>query len=177
MARQRKMKAKELAEKVKRYFASITRTVDVTERVPTDELDDHGHVIYRTVPVVNSLGEQARREEYITPPTVGGLCLFLGIHRSTWTEWCNTENYPEFADTTTYARGRMQAWLEEQSLTRKDVKGIIFNLQNNYGYSEKKQVELGPNAARAVSVEAMGLAEKRALLEEIAQEFGGSEEP
>lgn len=172
MARKRKMKAKELAEKVERYFASITRTVTVTERVPTDKLDDHGHTIYKTETVRNSLGEEATREEYITPPTVGGLCLFLGIHRSTWNEWCNAELFPEFADTTTYARGRMQAWLEEQSLTRKDVKGIIFNLQNNYGYSEKKQVELGPNAARVVSAQSMGLDEKRALLEEIAQEFG-----
>lgn len=172
MARHRKMKAKELEEKVNRYFASITRTVDVTEMVPTEERDDHGHIIYKSVPVINSLGEQAKREEYITPPTVGGLCLFLGIHRSTWNEWCDQDNYPEFADTTTHARGRMQAYLEQESLTRKDVKGIIFNLQNNYGYSEKKQVELGPNAVRAVSAQNMGLEEKRALLQEIADEFG-----
>ena len=172
MARKRKMKAKELAQQVERYFASITRTVTVTERVPTDKLDDHGHVIYKTETVLNSLGEEAKREEYITPPTVGGLCLFLGIHRSTWVDWCDAERFPEFTDTTTYARGRMQAWLEEQSLTRKDVKGIIFNLQNNYGYSEKKQVELGPNAARAVSAQNMDLAEKQELLKQIAEEFG-----
>lgn len=172
MARKRKMKAKELAQQVERYFASITRTVTVTERVPTDKLDDHGHVIYKTETVLNSLGEEAKREEYITPPTVGGLCLFLGIHRSTWNDWCDAERFPELTDTTTYARGRMQAWLEEQSLTRKDVKGIIFNLQNNYGYSEKKQVELGPNAARAVSAQSMDLAEKQELLKQIAEEFG-----
>lgn len=172
MARKRKMKAKELAEKVERYFASITRTVTVTERVPTDQLDDHGHTIYKTVPVINSLGEEAKREEYIEPPSVQALCLFLKIDESTWSLWCDEEKYPEFFETTTRARGRMKAWLVAQSMTRKDVKGIIFNLQNNYGYSEKKQVELGPNAARVVSAQNMGLDEKRALLEEIAQEFG-----
>ena len=33
----------------------------------------------------------------------------------------------------------MHAYLEQEMLTRpgKDLKGILFNLENNYGYSEK----------------------------------------
>lgn len=173
MARPRKYTKKTLDEAVERYFASITRTVPVMERVETGERDSKGHVIYKSVPVINTLGEEATMEEYIVPPTVGGLCRELGIHRSTWTEYCDPDAHPEFSDTTTHARGRIRAYLEQQLLVRKDVKGIIFDLQNNHGYSEKRHVELGDRASRAVSAAAMPMSEKRELLEEIAREFGG----
>ena len=136
MARPKKYTKKTLAEAVNRYFGSITRIVAATELVETGKRDDKGHKIYERVPIKNSLGEEAKLEEYIVPPTVGALCQYLGIHRSTWTEYCNPEEHPEFSDTTTYARGRIRAYLEQQLLMRKDVKGIIFDLQNNHSYSE-----------------------------------------
>ena len=134
---------------VERYFKSIGRTVPVTERVPTGELDDKGHMIFRTQNVTNDLDEVMMHREYLIPPTVSGLCQYLGIHRSTWANYCDAEKYPEFFDTTTRARGRMRAYLEEQLLTRKDVRGIIFDLQNNHGMTEKKEIELGSRAAQA----------------------------
>ncbi len=171
--RPRKYNKKTLEAATRRYFASITRIVTVTELVETGERDSHGHKIYEKRAIINSLGEEARVEEYIVPPTVGGLCRFLGIHRSTWAEYCDREEHPEFSDTTTYAQGRMRGYLEQQLLTRKDVKGVIFDLQNNYGYSEKRQVELGDRAAKAVSAGSMSMSEKKAVLEQIAREFGG----
>lgn len=173
MARPKKYTKKSLDEAVEHYFSSITRVVTLTELVETGERDDKGHKIYERVPIINALGEEAMAEEYIVPPTVGGLCAALGIHRSTWAEWCNAEEYPEFSDTTTRARGRIRAYLEQQLLTRKDVKGIIFDLQNNHGYCEKHHMELGDRASRAVSAAAMPMSEKKELLEEIAREFGG----
>ncbi len=175
MARPKSYTKKTLAEAVERYFASITRTVAVKERVDTGERDKMGHVIYTMAPVINNLGEEMLVTEYIVPPSVAGLSEYLGIHRSTWAEYCDPVEYPEFSDTTTRARGRMRAWREEQLVTRKDVKGIIFDLQNNYGYSEKRQVELGERASKtlAVSASGMDLEEKRKLLEEIGREFGG----
>ena len=60
----------------------------------------------------------------------------------------------------------MRAWNQMQLLTRegKDLKGIIFNLENNYGYSEKRQVELGERASRAVSAAGMTMEERQELL-------------
>lgn len=173
MGRPKKYTKKTLAEAVERYFASITRIVTVTELIETGERDDKGHKIFERRPITNSLGEEAKVEEYIVPPTVGGLCAYLGIHRSTWADYCDESKYPEFSDTTTRARGRLRAYLEQQLLVRKDVKGIIFDLQNNHGYSEKRQVEFGERAGRAVSAAAMSMGEKKELLEEIAREFGG----
>lgn len=171
MARPTKYTRKKLAEAVDRYFGSITRVVTVTELIETGERDEKGHRILERRTVTNSLGEEAKVEEYIVPPTVGGLCQYLGIHRSTWAEYCDPEKHPEFSDTTTRARGRLRAYLEQQLLVRKDVKGIIFDLQNNHGYSEKRQVELGDRASRAVSTASMTMRERRELLEEIAREF------
>ena len=144
MGRPKKYTKKTLAEAVERYFASITRIVTMTELIETGERDDKGHKIFERRPITNSLGEEAKVEEYIVPPTVGGLCQFLGIHRSTWWNYCDNEKHPEFFDTTSYARGRIHAYLEQESLTRqgKDLKGILFNLENNFGYRESQSIEL-----------------------------------
>lgn len=140
MSRPRKYTPNTLKKAVNGYFDSISRLVPLTEKRDTGRKDRDGHVIYEEVPVLNRLGVQATVLEYLVPPTVGGLCEHLGIHRSTWADYCDAQLHPEFSDTTTHARGRMRAWLEEQLLTRKDVKGIVFDLQNNYGYVEVRRV-------------------------------------
>ena len=176
MARPKKYTKKTLAEAVERYFASITRIVTMTELIETGERDDKGHKVYERVAVKNSLGEEAKVEEYIVPPTVGALCEYLQIHRSTWADYCDHNLHPEFSDTTTRARGRLRAYLEQQLLIRKDVKGIIFDLQNNHGYSEKRELELGEKATKAISTGSIPLSEKKQMLEEIAREFAGGGE-
>ncbi len=140
-----KYTAEKLKRAVEKYFRSITRTVVVTEKKPTGLRDDKGHMIFEDVPVINKLGKEVQLEEYIVPPSVGDLALFLGIHRSTWDDYCDPEKHPEFSDTTTHARGRMHAYLERESLTRegKNLKGILFNLENNYGYRERLEVSGG----------------------------------
>ena len=171
MGRQKKYNKKTLGEAVDRYFASITRVVPLTEKVDTGRRDGDGHKIYEDKPVMNSLKEQATVEEFIIPPTVGSLCMALEIHRSTWADYCNHEEHPEFKDITTKARERMRTYLEQQLLTRKDVKGVIFDLQNNHGYTEKRQVDLSERASKAVSMRNVPLSERKALMEEIVRDF------
>lgn len=139
MGKQKKYTSEKLDRAVKRYFKSISREITVMESKPTGARDDMGHMIYEEVPVVNSLGKEMKTLQYLIPPTVGGLSDYLGIHRDTWNAYCND---PLYSDTTTYARGRMHAYLEREMLTRpgKDLKGIMFNLENNYGYSERMNV-------------------------------------
>lgn len=136
---QKKYTPRKLAKAVQRYFDSISRDEPVTERRATGEVDKYGHPVYEDVPVCNRLGEPLVRLVFLEPPTVSGLCLTLGIHRSTWADYASK---PEYADTTTHAQGVMRAWNEQQLLTRpgKDIPGIKFNLENNYGYREKQAV-------------------------------------
>jgi len=155
--RPKKYTKKSLERAVDGYFASISRTVDA--------LDGHGR------PMRNDAGDPIRVTEYVRPPSVGGLCLYLGIDRSTWQNYADRELHPELAEITAYARVRMEAYLEEQLLTReKNVQGLIFNLQNNYGWREKREVELGGETRRTVAESTgaggMSIAEKMALLRE-----------
>ena len=174
MSRYKKYRSdKALREAVTAYFDSISRIRTVMEVYNTGEKDKWGHFIQEQRPVTNARGEAMTEREYVIPPTVGGLCGYLGISRDTWAAYCSREANPQFAETTAWAREILRGYLEGQLLTRsgKDLKGVIFSLQNNYGMSEKKTVELGPKAAEVV-VKA-GAAEREALLRKIAEEFGG----
>lgn len=164
--RPKKYTKKSLQQAVDGYFASISRKVQA--------LDDDGEVIR------NDAGEPIWVTEYVRPPSVSGLCLYLGIDRSTWQNYANQELHPELAGVTAQARVRMEAYLEEQLLTReKNVQGLIFNLQNNYGWREKREVELGGEARRTVSqgarAQSMSIAEKMALLAEQREALAGLE--
>lgn len=142
MGAPKKYSKKKLADAVERYFKSITREKTLTEKKATDQKDKMGHTIYVDEVILNGLGEPVTVTEYLVPPTVGGLSAFLGIHRDTWNDYCNREKHPEFSDTTTYAQGRIHAYLEQEMLTRqgKDLKGVLFNLENNFGYKERMEL-------------------------------------
>lgn len=131
-----------LEKAVEKYFKSITREVKLTESKPTGQKDKDGHMIFEQVDIINGLGKPVTVMEYIVPPSVFDLCEFLKISESTWNNYCDAQKHPEFLGTTTRTRGRMRAWNEQQLLTRsgKDLKGIIFNLENNYGYKERLDV-------------------------------------
>lgn len=170
--------AKSLRDAVEDYFDSITQEAAMEEVYDTGKKDKKGHEIYAKRPVLNKKGEPVKYLKYLFPPEVGDLCVHLRIHRDTWNEYCNHEKHPKFSDTTTYARGRMYAWNQRQLLTRegKDVRGIIFNLQANYGCSTKSEVEIGERAAKAMSAANMSMAEKEAILLEIGAIYGGNAE-
>lgn len=172
MARPRKYTAKALREGVDGYFRSICRTRAATELKPTGEVDRYGHPILKPEVILNDDGEEIMVREYIVPPTTAGLCRHLGISHQTWAEYSDKEKHPEFADSTTRARERLREYNELELLTRpgKDVRGIIFNLQNNFGYSEKREVDLAPTAAQAVSTASMALDERTAMLAELLRQ-------
>lgn len=131
--------AKQLERAVDRYFKSITRQVKVTERRPTGQKDKDGHEIYEIVPVINALGKEVWVTEYIVPPSKADLCEFLKIHRSTWANYSDREKHPDLCEVTERVHERLKAWNERELLTRpgKELKGIIFNLENNYDYRER----------------------------------------
>jgi len=155
MARPCKYTAKKLKEKVEEYFDTISHDV-------WDNIADR-----RGKPVTAII--------YHRPPTVGGLCEYLGITRDTWIEYCDKTIHPEFIDTTTRASEKIRLWKEEQLLIRegKDVKGLIFDLQCNYGMTPRTEIELGSRAAATLTAVTVPLSEREKLLKQIGQEYGG----
>ena len=177
MARPRTYTPAKLRKAVNHYFDSITREVLQMESVPTGEKDDKGHAIYEQRPVLNKRGEKVMLEEYIIPPSVADLCAFLKIHRATWANYANHELHPELREVTEEVYERMKAWNERELLTRpgKDIKGIVFNLQANYGYGgEKAEIELGEGARKVMASASM--AERKAMLDELMEKFRAERE-
>lgn len=153
----------QLGRAVGRYFDSITRTVKV--------LDDAGEA------VLSDGGEPILVTEFVRPPSVSAMCLFLGIDKSTWANYCDNARCPEFKDVTAWAKMRMEAYLEEQlSMREKGVQGIIFNLQNNYGWRQKQEVELGERTRESMQTGEMSLAQKMELIKQAAMDFARQEE-
>lgn len=140
----KKYTKKALERAVQEYFDSISREIELTEKVDTGQKDKAGHVIYENRTILNKLGQPMKVTEFLVPPNVQDLCDYLVIHRSTWWEYSDPEKNPELAPICARVKDVFLGYREKQLLTRpgKDIKGIVFDLENNYGYAEKRSVDL-----------------------------------
>lgn len=152
----KKYTGRSLMEGVDAYFASISRTVEATERIET------GTKTFVEQPILSDAGEPIRYREYVVPPTLWGLCEFLGITPKTWNSYCDRMKHPEMQDAVLRADGLMREWKEQALLTRKDVRGIIYHIQNDLGRlelpgsAEPERTNLSLGEKRAILLEALG---------------------
>ena len=156
----KKYTGRSLMEGVDAYFASISRTVEATERIET------GAKTFVEQPILSDAGEPIRYREYVVPPTLWGLCEYLGITPKIWNSYCDRLKHPEMQDAVLRADGLMREWKEQALLTRKDVRGIIYHIQNDLGRLELP----GPAEPERGS---LSLGEKRAIL---LEELGDGDE-
>jgi len=160
MPKERSHTGESLMKGVVRFFKSISRTVPARARDTGEEL-------------VNDLGTPIMLTDYIIPPTEGRLCRELGINISTWWRYKDASQYPEMQPAVQYASDRIAEYLQQELLTRegKDVRGVIFNLQNNYGWSEKKEIEVGAETRKTVQdIRSMTIEDKLRAIREAQME-------
>ena len=151
--------AKSLERAIEKYFRSISATV------PMAGIDGRE--------ILNDNGEPIMKVEYLIPPSVVSMCLYLGIDKRTWANYSNPALHPEFAEVTARAMLRHEAYLVEQSIVReKSVSGILFNLENNYGYKQKKEVELGEATRSTLEAEPVSLREKLLAIAAASADIG-----
>ena len=149
--RPKKYTKKGLREAIERYFRSISRTIPAR--------DDTGGIIR------NDDDEEIKVVQFVVPPSVTGMCLYLGIDRSTWQNYADAALHPELAGICQGARTRIEAYLEQELLTReKGVQGIIFNLQNNYGWKQKQEIGLDDKTRQTVAASSMSAYDKIAVI-------------
>jgi len=162
LARPRKYGRRELKRAIDEYFAGISIDVPVTD--------------LKGEPIINKLGEELKRTRYLVPPTVNGLCLKLGIERSTFQNYGDKKLHPELYDIVADARMRFELYLEEELITRTkgSVNGLIFNLKNNYGWKDSREVEIGKETLQHID-KPMSLSEKLAAVREAAEAAFGEE--
>lgn len=82
------------------------------------------------------------------PPTVTGLALALGFN--TRLSLINYQGKPEFVNTVTRAKARIEEYAETRLFDRDGVQGAKFSLSNNFGgWAEKSDVNMNLTQAEA----------------------------
>ena len=164
MARKQRSAAA-LREEANRYFRSISREKLLTEKIETGETDKNGKPLTRDTAILNALGEPITVTEFLLPPTRRGLLHYLSL---TEEDWHALSRKPGVSAVVREAEARLVDWRFQQilSLPGKDIKGLLFDLEQNYS--------LAPPAADAPPP--LSLEEKRRCLKELYEELRQSEE-
>ena len=173
MPRPVKYTAAELEEKVIEYFRKISRTQRAMEQYDTGEKDQYGHPIMGWREIYNDDGEIITYTDYVVAPNITDLCIeHLGISLDTWERYAQKKQYKHVTD---FAEGKIRAYLHRQLDTRKDVRGIMFDLQVNHKMTPKQEIELGDKAAEAIKTKPMPIEEREALLRQTMEQIGGGD--
>lgn len=161
-----------LLKVIDKYFDKISGMVDVTEVVML--LDDDGHPvigkkgpIYVQQKVYDKNGKVRQRLQYYVPPSLAALCLDIGVSQVTWAAYSDDD---ELGPVCAYAKLRVEAYLTEQVNLRERPQGVIFNLQNNYGWRERSE----HTAKIRDETDGISLIDKINLIREAARSIPGS---
>ena len=175
MGRPRKMTARALKKRIDAYFDSIRAEKPMLVKVPVmmeDEngrkypvLDAFGHEKMMFEQVITADGKPATETIWVEPPSIIGLCMAIGVDRTTFYRWCNPGDEPdegekEFCNIATRARGRIEAYLTAKTEEKSAARGAIANLEANFGWKRRKEIGLDEQTQRAVAMTAMTTEEK-----------------
>jgi hypothetical protein len=83
------------------------------------------------------------------PLTIGRLCCFLDCDRDTLLNYSEKE---EFFGTIKRAKQKIEASKEERLQTQAAVAGIIFDLKNNHGWKDQKDIVSGGKPIQGTNV-------------------------
>ena len=154
------------------YFQAITRERVLTEWVDGGERTNRGKVILVERQVLGIDGQPVMVLDYAVPPTMPALLLTIGVSKTAWGQYRQREGYDEVcAD----AKLRIEAYLAEQAVLRDKPQGVLFTLENNYGWKSAKEVELGDKTRAALAMD-MSMEEKMRLIREMAAAAGETDE-
>lgn len=166
MGRWKKYKSvAEFSDAVESYFSGITYTESARKPdtwvsgkyVPGDE-------------IIGDNGKPIEIKRYAVPPSITELQCYLGISRQTWSMYAQREGYKDVIE---LARMRVEAYLSQQLvLMGRDCKGIIFSLENNFGYADREKTKNEAESERGRESDTMTALEKMELLKGIAKASG-----
>lgn len=141
--------AKSLQKAVDAYWNSISYEEPVVISTPTGAIDENGRIEYKAKMLtmnedgsanLDGTGKPKTITKYLEAPSVAGLCMFLGVSKDTWAAYAKDDKLSPVCE-------RFRLRLESYLVARlegdkgKSVQGVIFNLKNNFGWSEKEHVE------------------------------------
>lgn len=144
--------ARSFKKAVEAYFDSITIRVKIK--------DEAGN------PVTNIRGEEITVDRFAVPPSIEALSIYIGFTDRTWRNYAKGEGYEIFWPICEWASLRVKAYHVEQLSIKDRSHGHEFVLKNNFGMSDKLEVEAGPETRKQPP---MSLAERMELVRLAAQ--------
>lgn len=88
--------------------------------------------------------------EYIKPPTITGLAVFLDTTRETLSDYKKDD---EFSDSLKRAKGKCENWVEENAMLGKaNATFSIFNLKNNYGWKDRQETDITTQGDKIIPI-------------------------
>ena len=131
--------ATEWADHIQEYIDSITYWETVTEVVDTGEYDEKGNKVWKEVPKLNNKGEPIKRLQFAAVPSTLGFGLYIGMNKDEVSQHAAREGFDKAYKN---LRDLIEEYTASQLMTRKNVAGVIFSLKNNFGWQDKKEVEV-----------------------------------
>ena len=85
------------------------------------------------------------------PPNQAGMALYMGFSSKDGIR--KYREYPEFKDVWAWCNLHIEAYNNERLYDREGVNGAKFTLTNNFGYSEKQDINIGGQPDNKFKVE------------------------
>lgn len=125
------------------------------EELKHEYLKLNSHCKYKTAEEL-----QGKVEEYFLtcyqnqrPYTISGLALWLGLSTQTLRNYEKTYGDTEYADIIKIAKQRVEEFAEKSLYENGKTTGAKFVLQNNFGWSDKQDVNLSGEVSQIVKLE------------------------
>lgn len=87
------------------------------------------------------------------PYTISGLALYIGLSTETLRRYEKEYGDTEYADIIKRAKQTVEVYTAEATFDNKKFQGAKFNLQNNFGWSDKQDTNLSGEVTEIVKLE------------------------
>lgn len=172
-----------LRKKAQKYFDAITTREPMLREVPVciendageliPALDEFGHRKMKFTPVIAADGTEVQQTIWLSPPSLSGLCLALGVSQSTFNEWCSLDEKEPggkgnaLCRAAKEVRAKIEAYYVEKSLEKGAARGAIANLEANFGWKRRREVGFDEKTRETVGSVKMNAEDRLALLREM----------
>lgn len=137
------------------YFSSISKTEPAKEKYDTGEVTAKGEPIFAYKDAINDVGRTILVTKWFAPPSVSGLCLFLGITKDELQKLRKDERYE---DVLAHAELVLESYVEQLLHEGRQSSGLLARLDKNELAAEKETEQ-----------EMLGVERKIEILKEAAE--------
>ena len=121
------------------YIKSVTYKKNVIVNIDTGEKDKKGNIIYRDEYVTDAEGNKVQELAFHTIPSFLGLVNYLDLDKDTVQKYGKMDGF-----SVSYKKvlAVIEGYTADLLQTKSNVAGVIFTLKNNFGWQDKKELEV-----------------------------------